>query len=146
MQINGRYKSPAYAITSRPKEYSLWTGPGPNAYDVLASYKQFNGPAFTMGSKHKHLEIPAHPVGPNQYNLPNTIGNTNYSTRVKTAPKYTMSSRHHFNSITYGTDASPSRLYNYDDHVIKPSPPKYTMAGKFASYSLYRSVYFLFLE
>ena len=131
MNTNGKHKSPAHAIASRPKEYSLWTGPGPNAYDVLLSMTKHNhGPAFTIGSKHKHLEVPTHPVGPNQYSLPNTIGNTNFSTRIKTAPKFTMSSRHNFMSTTYGTESSPAHLYNYDDHVIRPSPPKFTMAGK----------------
>lgn len=131
MQTNGKYKSPEYPLSSRPKEYSLWTGPGPNAYDVLLhSRKQFKGPEFTIGTKHKHLEVPVHPVGPNQYSLPNTIGNTNFSTRIKTAPKFTMSSRYNFMSTTFGMESSPGHLYKYDDHVIRPSPPKYTMAGK----------------
>ena len=63
--------------------------PGPNSYNDEILHNR--GPAYTIGSKHKHLEIPTHPVGPNQYNLPNTIGNVNVSTRIKTAPKFTIS-------------------------------------------------------
>lgn len=57
-------------------------------------------PAYTIGSKHRHLEIPTHPVGPNQYNLPNTIGSRNISTKVKTAPAFTMSCKLEFYRIT----------------------------------------------
>lgn len=128
----GREKGPAYAIASRPKEYSLWSSPGPSQYaperhvDPAAT----RAPAYTIGSKHKHLEIPAHPVGPNQYSLKNTIGNRNFPTNIKTAPAFSMSSRTNFMSTTYGMMHAAPRLYYPDIDVIKTKPPKYSIAGR----------------
>ena len=66
----------------------LWHPPGPGRYQP-ENYKD-KAPAFTIGSKHKHLEIPAHPVGPNQYSIPNTIGHHNLTSNIKNGPKFTL--------------------------------------------------------
>lgn len=42
-------------------------------------------------------------------------------------------------SITYGMDQSPGLLYNYDDNVIKPKAPKFTMAGNLNKWMKYFS-------
>ena len=60
----GRDTSPTPRIVSRPKEYSLYVGPGPA--DYAPERIKSSAPAYTIGVKHKQLEIPVHPVGPNQ--------------------------------------------------------------------------------
>ncbi len=62
----GREASPTPHIVSRPKDYSLYVGPGPAHYSPERI--KSSAPAFTIGVKHKHLELPVHPVGPNQVN------------------------------------------------------------------------------
>lgn len=124
----GRIKAPAYHVTSRPKEYSLWANPGPGTYKP-ETYKD-KAPMYTIGSKHKHLEIPAHPVGPNQYTIPNTIGNSSHYGKIKNAPKFSISSRQKFMSITYGMDETPTKLYNPNLDAVKATPSKWTIAGR----------------
>ena len=48
-------------------------------------------PAFTFSRRHKHLELACHPVGPNQYDIQNTIGSFNFLTKIKTAPAFSIS-------------------------------------------------------
>lgn len=89
-----------------------------------------SSPAYTIGTKHKHLEIPAHPVGPNQYNLPCTIGKRNIQASIKNAPQYSLSGRNKFMSITYGMDSSPSKLYYPSLEHVKANPPRWTIVGR----------------
>lgn len=126
----GKESTPKPHIVSRPKEYGLWTGPGPNQYYPMNSAKP-SSPAFTIGSKHKHLEVPCHPVGPNQYSLPNTIGNNNFCTFVKTAPKFSLSSRNKFMSTTFGLEDNTNHsLYVIDVDRVKKSAPRWTISGR----------------
>ncbi len=87
--VNGKTHVPGSHITSRPKEYTLWHNPGPGRYEPERYAPK--SPAFTIGQKHKHLEKPVHTVGPNEYNLKNTIGNSNFESNIKNAPKATIS-------------------------------------------------------
>lgn len=87
-------------------------------------------PAYTIGTKHKHLEVPPHPVGPNQYSLPCTIGHKNFQTSIKSSPQYSLSGRSKFMSITYGMDDSQAKLYFPSLNFVKANSPKWTLVGK----------------
>lgn len=73
------------------KLLGLWHPPGPGKYRP-EDFKN-NAPAYTIGTKHKHLEIPSHPVGPNQYSIHNTIGHHNMVSNIKNGPKFSISCR-----------------------------------------------------
>ncbi|CAF0812398.1 unnamed protein product, partial [Brachionus calyciflorus] len=126
--IKGRVKIPSCYITSRPQNNNSSDTPGPQKYAPEKYY--YSGPKITIGSKHKHLDIPVHPVGPNAYNLPNTIGNTNVKSNIKTAPKVSLSGRNNFMSITYGMEKSPTTLYYPSLNQVKTSPPRWTLTGR----------------
>jgi hypothetical protein len=49
-----------------------------------------NRPAYTLGIKHRHLEVSTHPVGPNQYDIKNTIGSNNFCTKILNSPSFSI--------------------------------------------------------
>lgn len=124
----GKVKISTGFITSRPTASFSNSSPGP--MDYCPEKIKNPSPAFTIGTKHKHLEIPTHPVGPNQYYLPCTIGNKNYQTSIKNAPQFSLAGRNKFMSITYGMDSSPSKLYYPSLDHVKAKSPKWTMVGR----------------
>lgn len=124
----GKVKISTSFITSRPR--TSISNPGPGPMDYFPEKMKNSSPAFRIGIKHKHLELPSHPVGPNQYILPCTIGNKNYQTSIKTAPQYSLAGRNKFMSITYGMESSPSKLYYPSLEHVKTRPPKWTMVGR----------------
>ncbi len=72
----------------------LILGPGHYAPEKYGNISKPGVPAFSFSSRHKHLEIPTHPVGPNQYTVPNTIGHVNYVTNIKNSPAFSISCKY----------------------------------------------------
>lgn len=89
----GREKSPAYYLSSRPKTSTLHETPGPANYapEKHSTVSKPTTPAFTFSRRHKHLGVATHQVGPNQYEIKNTIGNVNYITTMKNSPAFSLS-------------------------------------------------------
>ena len=70
----------------------IYVSPGPAAYapEKHQDPMKSNRPAYSLGIKHRHLEVSSHPVGPNQYEIKNTIGNYNYSTKIQNSPSFSI--------------------------------------------------------
>jgi hypothetical protein len=84
-------RSPSYTIKGRNiiKKTDVDIGPGPGAYNPSIEPLKPNAPSISITSKNREPTTTDHQVGPNQYNLPNSIGNKKnlYS---KTAPAYSI--------------------------------------------------------
>jgi len=128
----GRAHVPACHLAGRPKEYSLWATPGPGAYkpETHNPPDKPSIPAYTIAARHKELSSTTDNVGPNSYMLPSTISNKNFSAKIKTAPAFSIASRTKFNSITFGMDEIPTRLYQPKVEAIKVKPPSWTIIGR----------------
>ncbi len=90
----GRTDPPTAYITSRPRDSSVWFGPGPGRYNPEKSMARSAAPSYSIGQKHKHLEKLVHTVGPNQYGIKNSIGGSNFKSTLRTAPAVSMSCKH----------------------------------------------------